>query len=347
MSNQPPIEVPQGAIRLNTDSQKLEFFAQDRWYEMATDVPTLDGGVRGVHNIGNFSPTLNTLNYITIPTAGNSTDFGDSTQARVGGSAPSSRTRGLFAGGSAGAPGYASLNIIDFITFSSTGNAQDFGDLTDPHDYGRNNISSGTRGVMAGGWPANSDIIDFVTIASLGNALDFGNLNENMGGGPPGASSPTRGVFCGGYHPNPSPLVTRDTLQFVTIATKGNTQDFGDLLTSRAHAGVCGNSTRILISSGYTGSGPSTPHINSIEKITIATLGNATNFGDASHTSFAKGGTSSSTRGVFIGGANTSPGIVNNIEYNEISTEGDSVDFGDMTTSGAWIAATSNGHGGL
>ena len=37
MSNKPPIEVPQGAIRLNTDSQKLEFFAQDRWYEMATE----------------------------------------------------------------------------------------------------------------------------------------------------------------------------------------------------------------------------------------------------------------------------------------------------------------------
>ena len=48
MSNQPPIEVPQGAIRLNTDSQRLEFFAQDRWYEMATDVPTLDGGARGI-----------------------------------------------------------------------------------------------------------------------------------------------------------------------------------------------------------------------------------------------------------------------------------------------------------
>ena len=48
MSNQPPIEVPQGAIRLNTDSQKLEFYAQDRWHEMATDVPTLDGGTRGI-----------------------------------------------------------------------------------------------------------------------------------------------------------------------------------------------------------------------------------------------------------------------------------------------------------
>ena len=48
MSNKPPIEVPQGAIRLNTDSQKLEFFAQDRWYEFATNTPTLDGGSRGV-----------------------------------------------------------------------------------------------------------------------------------------------------------------------------------------------------------------------------------------------------------------------------------------------------------
>ena len=47
MSNQPPIEVPQGAIRLNTDSQKLEFYAQDRWYEMATEVLHLLGGARG------------------------------------------------------------------------------------------------------------------------------------------------------------------------------------------------------------------------------------------------------------------------------------------------------------
>ena len=41
MSNQPPIGVPQGAIRFNTDSQKLEFYAQDQWFEMATDSPLL------------------------------------------------------------------------------------------------------------------------------------------------------------------------------------------------------------------------------------------------------------------------------------------------------------------
>ena len=341
-----PREIPTGAVRYNTDSNKMEVYIGDTWMVVSVSTPDLGNsaaGVRGVHNIGNFSTASNTLEFLTISSQGNSTDFGDSTQARVGGSAPSSRTRGLFAGGNLGAPGYGSPNTIDYITFSTTGNAQDFGDLSEPHDYGRNNISSGTRGVMAGGWPANNDTIDFVTIATLGNALDFGNLNENMGGGPPGASSPTRGLFCGGYHPSPSPLVTRNTIQFITIATTGNTQDFGDLTQARAHGGTSGNSTRILTSSGY--SDPSTP-TTIIDKVTIASLGNASNFGDASYSGFAKGSTSSPTRSVFIGGSGPSS-TVTTIDYNEIATEGDSIDFGDMSAAGGWIGANSNGHGGL
>ena len=83
MSNQPPIEVPQGAIRFNTDSQKLEFFAQDRWYEMATDVPTLDGGARGLFTSGYNHPAYrNVVDMITIPTAGNATDFADMISAK-------------------------------------------------------------------------------------------------------------------------------------------------------------------------------------------------------------------------------------------------------------------------
>ena len=60
MALKPPVEVPQGAIRLNTDSQKLEFFAQDQWWEMATDVPTLDGGARGVF-VGGYLPSPGTV----------------------------------------------------------------------------------------------------------------------------------------------------------------------------------------------------------------------------------------------------------------------------------------------
>ena len=77
MSNQPPIEVPQGAIRLNTDSQRLEFFAQDRWYVMATDVPTLNnntlsdhlGGARGIFASGQSIPGgsgATNIDFVTI-----------------------------------------------------------------------------------------------------------------------------------------------------------------------------------------------------------------------------------------------------------------------------------------
>ena len=110
MSNQPPIEVPQGAIRLNTDSQRLEFFAQDRWYEMATNTPVLDGGARGFSIGGNNPGFTNTIEFITIPTMGNAIDFGN----RTGNGEPSqnacaSRTRAFFGGGE------GNTNIIDSV----------------------------------------------------------------------------------------------------------------------------------------------------------------------------------------------------------------------------------------
>ena len=77
MSNKPPIEVPQGAIRLNTDSQKLEFFVQDRWYEFATNTPMLDGGGRGLVGGGKQGSSTNTIQFVTISILGNSQDFGD------------------------------------------------------------------------------------------------------------------------------------------------------------------------------------------------------------------------------------------------------------------------------
>ena len=77
MSNKPPIEVPQGAIRLNTDTQKLEFFAQDRWYEFATDSPILDGGARALSMGGQAPSDIDIIEFVTIPTQGNATDFGD------------------------------------------------------------------------------------------------------------------------------------------------------------------------------------------------------------------------------------------------------------------------------
>ena len=62
------------------------------------------------------------------------------------------------------------LNIIDFITISTLGNAADFGDLTSTK-FGLAAGSNSIRGLFAGGEnPSKSNIIDYVSIPTLGNA---------------------------------------------------------------------------------------------------------------------------------------------------------------------------------
>ena len=146
MSNQPPIEVPQGAIRLNTDSQRLEFFAQDRWYEFATDSPTLDGGSRGLFMGGSPNTAGRTISFITIPTQGNATDFGDmSFQAKYCSSC-ASRTRAVVAGGESP---QGKRDEIEFVTISSTGDTTDFGNLLAARTY-VSCAGNQTRGIIAG-----------------------------------------------------------------------------------------------------------------------------------------------------------------------------------------------------
>jgi hypothetical protein len=116
-----------------------------------------------------------TIDFITIASAGNATDFGNLTAARdSGGGSISSPTRGLFYAGNTG----SRVNVIEFITIASAGNGSDFGDL----DTGYVNIagaSSHQRGLIAGGFNAADaavNTIQFVTIATTGNAADFGDL---------------------------------------------------------------------------------------------------------------------------------------------------------------------------
>ena len=85
----------------------------------------------------------------------------------------SNSIRGIFAGGDS--PG--NTNVISYITISTLGNAQDFGDTTVARNTSMGTASS-TRMVTCGGSdPSASDVIDYVQIMSKGNAIDFGNLN--------------------------------------------------------------------------------------------------------------------------------------------------------------------------
>ena len=80
------------------------------------------------------------------------------------------RGRGVFGGGS---PSY--VNTMNFITISTAGNAEDFGDMTTGHQS-RASFASATRGLFAGGYvpSGTSTAIDYVIISSKGGANDFG-----------------------------------------------------------------------------------------------------------------------------------------------------------------------------
>ena len=69
-------EIPLGATRFNSDSQKLEYWNGSAWYQVLTFSPNLDGGTRGCISMGGDVPSFpGTIEYITIPTQGNATDL--------------------------------------------------------------------------------------------------------------------------------------------------------------------------------------------------------------------------------------------------------------------------------
>jgi len=67
---------------------------------------------------------------------------------------------------------------MDYITIQSTGNATDFGDLTDLRSS-TGGVSDATRGCFGGG--VSSNVIDYITILTTGNATDFGDLTVARG----------------------------------------------------------------------------------------------------------------------------------------------------------------------
>ena len=308
---------------------------------------------RGFFAPGFVSPTQsNVINFLNIQSSGNTEDFGDLTVAKYALGSGASSTRGIFHGGylPSSSPD-TDINSIEFITIASTGNATDFGDRT---VVGRNPsaASSSTRVVMAAGHPSpNSytDTIDFITTATTGNASDFGNLLSATNAMCNANNSPTRGIFSGGNQPS-SPY-NQNVIQFVTMASAGNATDFGDLTVNARDAagGTASSNTRGLI---LIGNSSPNNNLNTIDLITMASAGNASDFGDLFTGRYSVSSCSNSNRAVFLAGRTTSPSIVyqNAMEFVTIATTGNTSDFGDIIGSGSGSsagAANSDSHGGL
>ncbi len=113
------------------------------------------------------------------------------------------RGRAIWGGGSA-SPN--EQDVMDYLQITSSGNAIDFGNLSDSRNEVRA-CGSSTRGVWAGGrspHPSVTDRIDFVEIPTTANAVDFGNLTVARAA-VAAVSNSTRGCFMAGFAPrNPN-----------------------------------------------------------------------------------------------------------------------------------------------
>ena len=339
-------EIPAGAMRFNSDSQKLEYWNGSAWFQVHTATPNLaiagdpTPGARGIFAGGEVPSSPNRtdrIDYVNISSTGDATDFGNLIQAKRFAVGSASRTRGLFQSGQTASV----LNESDFITIASTGDAQDFGNLV-ISAHRRFAGSNQTRTIVAGAiGPADTTAIDFATIASTGNYVDFGNLSEGRFGAAPLFNS-TRGIFVSGCT-NSAGTTFTNTIDFVTIATTGNAQDFADSPVILRESVGFANPVRGIYGTGFL-TNNSTFNTN-LRYITLSSSGQSTTFGDCSQTVEAYAGLASPTRGLYAGGS--TPTVTNAINYVNIATEGDTVDFGDLTESRVGPGGLSNAHGGL
>ena len=297
------------------------------------------GVVAGGRDASN--PAVATMDLIEITTAGNATDFGDLTiSGRDYPSGCGSPTRGIFFAGSE--PGFR--NVIDYVVMSSSGGANDFGDMRIA-PLTNFALSNATRGITAGGLTApapsytTNKSIEFIVMASTGDASSFGDLTE-VNSYAATCASPTRGIFNQGSTPT-----YKKTIEYITIATLGNATKFGDSSKSGAGAPMGASSATRGVFAGGQFDNPY-PQTDIIDYITIATEGNAIDFGDLTAARSHGSGLSNSIRGLFAGGA--SPNKTNVIEFVTIASTGNASDFGDLTVARDRLGqGAADAHGGI
>ena len=355
-----PENPEKGTLRFNTDSGTLEYFKGDTigWESINRTTPNLGGltnsaggtGTRGLFAGGYIAgspvnPAFNNVDAITIETLGNTHDFNNLATGVNGASNFSSRTRCITAGGRTVSNTGSNTDLIQYCTFSTTGDYVDSGgDLTTANAYS-SACSSSTRGIIFGGGNGYVNTIQYVTMASLGDAVDFGTDIHTPKGYVYTMNSSTRGIVGGGVYCCPGAYY--NTIEYVTISTTGTISDFGDMTTTRYEGGQASSATRGLVIAGY---GPG--YSNTIEYLTMATKGNTVDFGDLTNLNgTGKYSACSKTRGV-VGGGYIAPGTSygNVLEYIQIATTGNGTDFGDFINFGrrsAGQGGASNNHGGL
>ena len=303
-----PSECEPGSIRFNTDTANLEYFR---------------GKTLGWSQFELVTPNL-----------------GGGTGSNTGVGA-----RGIFFSGYITGSDYT--NVVDFVTISTLGNAQDFGDASVKRLH-QGGASSRTRGYMIGGKspgsPNGTASIGTIVISSKGDSTDYGDLTQ-------GAryiravSNSTRAVANLGSIGGTG---QQNVLEYFNMDSTGSAVDFGDLTNLHYTGATTQSSTRGFFQGGQNS--PNSPYYTDIiSAITTATLGTYQDWGDLlTQKSNQQAGFGNSTRGIDAGGADQPyTGFMNTIQFYSVVTAGNAVNFGDLSTVHENITGTSDSTRGL
>ena len=232
---------------------------------------------------------------------------------------------------------FTASNEIETFNIVTGSNAGDFGDLSATRELNAG-ASSKTRALVAGGGGSTSTIDVFTMVAS-GNASDFGDLTQAKEEHTSFSNEITC-LFAAGKG-------QLTEIGEVTIATAGDEATFRDLTVGKKHA--AGYSTKI---EGFTAAGR-TAHTgntqtNVIEKIIIASTGDATDFADLNAVRDRCTGVCDGRVALIFGGisSGTQSGathvIVNTISFCITTTNATAIDFGDLSSALSYMGGTSN-----
>ena len=146
----------------------------------------------------------------------------------------------------------------------------------------------------------------------------------------------TRALTFGGLT---NPYSLKNNIQFFNVDTTGNAQDFGDLLSTNRSGSSAADRTRAVIMGGST---PGTPAGDAdIEKVTIASTGDATDFGGDLLTGVRGAeAVNDRTRAVLVSGEHSTTDNI--MQYITIQSSGAAVDFGDVLTASSSVKKMSS-----
>lgn len=302
---------------------------------------------------------LNRIDFVTINSTGNAADFGDLSGKSGYLSAAQSKTKAFFIGGATGGDSSKNNVATDVITMATTGNAQEFGTLTQATRAAASNANARSAFTLGGANPSANNVIQKFDMASLGSAVDYADLNASKHDNK-GASGAHGGIDWDGLHPQ-RPSVTYmpgsgraifaggrtpsflSTMDKISIPTKGNASDFGNLAATTRDVANASSLTRALTAGGYV-----SDYTDTIESVEMATEGNGSDFGNllAGTYSAQTGNIGNTTRGIFSGG-HVSPTQTNVMQYVTIATVGNTTDFGNLSLARQDIAGVSNSTRGI